>query len=184
MPYQCDNALKIVIPLEGECAERSNNKINTVVSKGKVQLFKYPKGSKLLEYNPDNEIELCYLIFKFTARSKKYSCDIFDMPFENDDFTKILSTPLRNKSEGFLNLYTGSYKREQQVNFQFDGKTHGLFIYVLEGTLKLSSSSQSLQTLEMVILKDHDEIDLLVSDHTKFVVLELINDEGNLCSLD
>jgi hypothetical protein len=183
LPYQCENILKVVIPIEGECAERSNNLNNSVVTKGKVQLIKYPEGAKLMEYNPHNEIELCYVIFKFSAPSTNYSCEIFDMLYEENDLRKILSTPLNNESEECLNLHTGNYKNKQRINYTFDSKAHGLFIYVLEGSLKTANSLQALQPLEMIILHNQNEVNLEVFENTKFIILELIKDVGNLCEL-
>ncbi|SCY07245.1 hypothetical protein SAMN05192588_0997 [Nonlabens sp. Hel1_33_55] len=175
LPYEIKNIFKLVIPLQGVCAERLNNQDSTQVSVGEVQMIKYPDVAFKMEYNPNNEKALNYLILEFDYKrsNSKYKSEIFNLEYKSQNFNKILSAPIDEDENTTITLKAGNFKKDAVDDLVTNNNAKARIVYVINGSISLTNTDKILAKSDSIFYSKKKQLGFKAQEDSNLLMIEI-----------
>ena len=173
-----DNMEIISIVLEGALAHKDSMGSKSVIRQGDVQVMSAGTGITHSEFNDSKIEEVKFLqIWIFPDRQgikPRYEQNKFSI---NELDNKILTIVNNEGNDGvlFINqkaaISLGQLKTSCQVNYKPFYKGNGIYIFNLEGSLKIAD--EILEKRDAIGIWETDKVEIKAGGDSKFVVIEV-----------
>lgn len=168
----------ISIPLSGDLEHKDSMGNKTVIHEGDLQVMSAGTGVQHSEYNKNDDQSVHFLQIWIYPNQKNVSprydqISIKDLKQENKLF-QILS-PNKDDQGVWIHqdawFYLGEYTQETQEIYKLKYKENGVYLFILEGEVKIAN--QLISRRDGLGIWEIDRIEMLSSPGTKALVMEV-----------
>lgn len=173
-----DNMEIITIPLKGDLRHKDSMGNEGVISEGEIQVMSAGSGIQHSEYNANQDKEINLLqIWVFPNRKNvnpRYDqVSIKELEKENELFQIV--SPDKNSAGAWVHqdtwFHLGNLKANSSINYQLKGKNHGVYLFVIEGNIKIGEIE--LKKRDGIGISDINKIDIELLEDSKVLLMEV-----------
>ncbi len=173
-----DNMEIVTIPLEGKLAHKDSTGNEGLISKGDVQIMSAGTGIRHSEYNAsstnDAKLLQIWVFPKMKNIKPVYGQKTFDIKDRKNKWQVVVSP---DKTDQALNInqdarFSLSQLDEgQTVSYETRFKGSGIYIFVIEGEVKIGN--QDLKKRDAVGLSGTDKVEIKASKNAEILAIEV-----------
>ncbi|MFO7829759.1 MAG: pirin family protein [Bacteroidales bacterium] len=173
-----DNMEIITIPLYGDLEHKDSMGNAGIIKSGDLQVMSAGSGIQHSEFNanPDKDVKLLQIwVFsnKKDVEPRYDQISISDIAKENELF-QILS-PDKNDEGVWIHqdawFHMGNLKSGWQGEYQLKGKNHGVYIFVIEGSISIEN--QQLNKRDGLGISEIKNFGISASENSKILLMEV-----------
>ena len=175
-PHQ--NMEIISIPLSGDLEHKDSMGNTTVIKEGDIQVMSAGTGVQHSEYNKNKDEEVRFLQIWVIPNTQnvepRYDQITLDRADRKNKLQQVLSP---NKEDAGVWIYQDAWfnmvdlDAEKEVVYNFNLKTNGLYIFVLEGSIE--AGGQTLERRDGLGVFDTDAITLKATADASVLLMEV-----------
>lgn len=175
-PHQ--NMEIISIPLSGDLEHKDSMGNTTVIKEGDIQVMSAGTGVQHSEYNKNKDEEVRFLQIWVIPNTQnvepRYDQITLDRADRKNKLQQVLSP---NKEDAGVWIYQDAWfnmvdlDAEKEVVYDFNLKTNGLYIFVLEGSIE--AGGQTLERRDGLGVFDTDAITLKATADASVLLMEV-----------
>jgi len=171
-----DNMEIITIPLSGDLEHKDNMGNSGVIRKGEIQVMSAGTGIQHSEFNHNQEKDLKLLqIWVFpNQRGVEPRYDQIKLPEKENELVQIVS-PSRDDEGTWIHqdawFHLGNLKKGWQGTYQFKGKNHGVYAFLIDGTVQIED--QELQKRDALGISESKEFKITASEDSTLLLMEV-----------
>jgi redox-sensitive bicupin YhaK (pirin superfamily) len=173
-----DNMEIVTIPLNGSLAHKDSMGHQENIKPNEVQVMSAGTGITHSEFNAsDSENVELLQIWVFPNRSghtPRYEQKYFD-PSERKNKLQTIVSPDKNANSLWLNqdayFNLGEFEKDQVVNYQIHNSKNGVYIFVIEGKIKISD--ESLNRRDAIGIWEIESVEIQAEENSFFLIIEI-----------
>jgi len=172
-----DNMEIISIPLFGDLEHRDSMGNIGVIKEGDVQVMSAGTGIEHSEYNKNKDKEVHFLQIWVFPKHKNVSprYDQTSIPKANSDTWTQLVSPNEDDEGAWINqdawFHLGRFDSGSQSTYDIKHEGNGLYVFVLEGKLKIED--QELSKRDGLGIISTDKVQFNFTENSKVLLLEV-----------
>jgi redox-sensitive bicupin YhaK (pirin superfamily) len=173
-----DNMEIISIPLEGDLEHQDSMGNNTVIRNGDIQVMSAGTGVSHSEYNKNSDKPVKFLqIWLFPNKrnvTPRYGQITLNKADRKDKFQQIISPSADDEGVWIHQnawFHLSDFDKGTSETYTFKAEGNGLYIFVLNGTLKVND--QELNTRDGFGVWDTDQVSIKAESDAEFLLMEV-----------
>ncbi|MDP9041335.1 MAG: pirin family protein [Bacteroidota bacterium] len=173
-----DNMEIVSIPLEGALSHKDSTGNEGTIRKGDVQIMSAGTGLRHSEYNSSATEKARFLqiwvIPKLKNIKPAYGQKTYDLKDRKNNWQVVVSP---DHSEGALNINQDArfslvdLDAGQTINYEMKWQNSGLFLFVIEGTVK--TEGESLSRRDALGISETEKVKIEAVDNTQLLAIEI-----------
>ncbi len=171
------NNMEIIsIVLKGQLAHKDSMGSGSVIKEGDVQVMSAGTGITHSEFNPSDEEKVNFLqIWIFPKeRGLKPRYDQKNFKLEKNNLLKVVSGENSNSSL-FINqnasIFRSKIDKNFRINFNLSNKNNGVYLFVLEGSIKLDA--ELINKRDAIGIYDTDSFFFSANEDSEIILIEV-----------
>ncbi|MCH2193998.1 pirin family protein [Kordia sp.] len=177
-PHQ--NMEIISIPLSGALTHKDSMDNKRAITVGEVQVMSAGTGLQHSEFNDSKTDEVNFLQLWIQPEeigvTPRYEQKHFDLEKRENQFQtvvapkdKIVDEALWIHQQAYISI--GNFDPSQTIDFKLNDHTHGVYVFVLEGTITIGG--ETLTTKDALGIWDTESVEIEVKETSKILVIEV-----------
>lgn len=173
-----DNMEIISIPLQGDLEHKDSMGNTGVIRQNDVQIMSAGTGIQHSEYNKNKDKQVNFLQVWVFPKEKnitpRYDQKTFKPEERVNNFQEIVA-PVANGSgvqinqDAWFNL--GKFEKGKEVNYSLHDKSHGVYVFVLDGDVKVNG--QILNKRDGLGVWDTNTVSITADSNTELLLIEV-----------
>lgn len=168
----------ITIPLEGALKHGDNMGNSGILKKGQIQVMSAGTGIVHSEMNADSKNPVKFLQIWITPRELGVTPRYQELTIENNQKENILIpliTPKPEENTLWIHqnawIFMGDFKSAETVDYQFQCKSSGVYIFLIKGQLKIGETI--LNDRDGIGILETESVEIKTEKDAEFILLEV-----------
>lgn len=173
-----ENMEIFTIPLSGRLRHNDSTGKESIITRGDIQIMSAGHGVVHSEFNDSYEESVELLQIWITPKTKHIAPrheDRFFPHFEEKNVLHTIITPTGNNGTLLIHqdayVSIGSYDTKNTFTYTTHSPSHGVFIFVIEGTLTLENAI--LERRDSAEIIDVKELPIKIDKNSSFLIIEV-----------
>jgi quercetin 2,3-dioxygenase len=173
-----DNMEIITIPLEGKLAHKDSTGNEGIISKGDVQIMSAGTGIRHSEYNASSleaaKLLQIWVFPKIKNIKPQYGQRTFAVDGRQNNWQVVVSPDVKDQA---LNINQDArfslvdLQAGKSISYQMKWKNSGLYLFVIEGSIK--TTEQSLSKRDALGIIEAEEVNLEATSDSEILAIEV-----------